>query len=265
MADFSRIAEHYEKTSVVQRSASDELIELLQIKETDDVLDLACGTGHSTRKIREITRGRVVGIDSAGGMIKRAKELCGNCRIDFRTCKAEQMPFVEEFDVVFCNSAFQWFNPPGPVLKMCYRALREGGRAGIQAPARKTYSPNLVKAIEQVQIDGRTRDIFAHFRSPWFFLERSEEYKSLFESFGFRVLYSRIKKVASYHAPEEVYDIFDSGASAGYLDPRNYDVPLTEEFKMSFEKIVRGAFEKQADESGRVELVFYRIYLVAEK
>jgi len=138
---FSKIAEYYEKTSIVQKAASDNLIKLLQIKETDDVLDLACGTGDITKKIREITRGRVVGVDSTEGMINKAKGLYGKYSIDFQICKAEQIPFIEEFDIIFCNSAFQWFKPPEPVLKRCYRALREKGKIGIQAPAKKIYSP----------------------------------------------------------------------------------------------------------------------------
>jgi len=265
VTDFSKISWHYEKTSVVQKSASDILLNLLNIKETDDVFDLGCGPGHLTKKIREISKGKVVGVDAAKGMIGKANELYGQDAIEFQICAAEHIEFKGEFDVIFCNSAFQWFKPPEPILKKCFQALKESGRIGIQAPAKQIYSPNFIRAIEQVQVVNRTKDIFSKFHSPWFFLETSDEYKSLFESFGFNVIHSQIDKVVSSHTPEETYKIFNSGASAGYLNPEYYETSITEHYINNFRQIVRKAFENQKSNDGKVELIFYRIYLIAEK
>jgi len=263
--DFSTISQDYENTALVQKSASDILLELLDIQETDDILDLGCGPGHLTKKIRERTRGKIIGIDSAEGMIRKAKEVYCEDGIEFRHCEAGQIDFHEEFDVIFCNSAFQWFKPPGRILKKCFQALKKNGKIGIQAPAKHTYSPNFIKAVEQVHLDSRTKNIFAHFHSPWFFLETSDEYKSLFEASGFIVHHSQIDKVMSFHTPEETYKIFDSGASAGYLNQNYYEVQLTEEYISAFQQIIKEAFKRQANKEGKVELIFYRIYLVAEK
>ena len=262
--NFSKISKNYEETAVVQESASDILLGILNIRQTDDVLDLGCGPGHLTKKIRETSRGRVAGVDAAEGMIAKAKDSYGQDSIEFRKCAAEHIEFKGEFDVIFCNSAFQWFKPPEPVIKKSFQALKENGRIGIQAPAKQIYSPNFIKAVEQVQIDSRTRDIFSHFHSPWFFLETSDDYKTLFESLGFNVPYSRIYKVESIHTPKETCEIFDSGASAGYLNQKYYEMPITNEYIKDFRQIVKDAFGKQANEMGKIELIFYRIYLVAE-
>ena len=72
--DFSAIAARYEAHSLIQTPAADLLLDLLEIGNSDDVLDLGCGSGKPTRKIREITRGKVVGIDPSEGMIKEAVE-----------------------------------------------------------------------------------------------------------------------------------------------------------------------------------------------
>jgi trans-aconitate methyltransferase len=263
VATFSKISQDYEQAAVVQKSASDILLAILDIKETDDVLDLGCGPGHLTKRIREISKGRVVGVDAAEGMIAKAKESYGLDSIEFQTCAAEDIEFKREFDAIFCNSAFQWFKPPESVIKNCFQALRENGKIGIQAPARRIYSPNFIKAVEKVQVDSRTRDMFSHFHSPWFFLETSNEYDSLFESLGFNVVYSQIDKVVSSHTPEETYKIFDSGASVGYLNQKHYEVPLTDEYIKNFRRTVREVFEEQANRLGNVELAFYRIFLVA--
>jgi ubiquinone/menaquinone biosynthesis C-methylase UbiE len=43
----------------------------------EDVLDLACGYGDWTSKLRKITTGQVVGVDICDDMIKKAEELKG--------------------------------------------------------------------------------------------------------------------------------------------------------------------------------------------
>lgn len=265
MTDFSTIASHYEKTSIMQRSASDELFDLIKITDTDDVLDLGCGTGKLTREIRGITKGKVIGIDSAYGMIEKARQNYNHCNISFEICSAEELNYDEKFDVIFCNSTFQWFKNPEIVLKNCYRALRNNGRIGIQAPARKVYSPNFIQAVENVKVDPIMQETFSHFNSPWFFLETPDDYNILFQNAGFKVLHSRIDEVVTSHTPNEVFSIFESGASAGYLNQQYYDVSLTEEYIEAFKNTVKDSFIKQANSNGKVDLTFFRIYLLAKK
>ena len=264
-SDFSQIASKYEKTSLVQNSASDELFDLLGIKETDDVLDLGCGTGHLTRRIRETTKGTVVGIDLSEGMIEEATRNYGDLDISFEVRAAENLYYTEEFDIIFCNSTFQWFNPPEPALQNCYRALRKGGKMGIQSPARNIYSPNFIEAIEVVRNDSRTGNTFSHFKEPWFFDETPEEYSAVFESTGFEVTLSRIDKVITPYTTAEAIGIFHSGASIGYLNQSYYDIPITDEYVETFKRIVKDSFTSQSDSEGNVSLVFFRIYLTARK
>ena len=47
-----------ECTHYIQKSAAEILLNLLKIGNTDDVLDLRCGVGNLTRKIKEITNGK---------------------------------------------------------------------------------------------------------------------------------------------------------------------------------------------------------------
>ena len=74
-SDFTKISKNYEETSIVQKGASEILFELLKIQPYEDVLDIGCGPGHLTQKIKEITNGIIMGIDPSEGMIKQAKEI----------------------------------------------------------------------------------------------------------------------------------------------------------------------------------------------
>lgn len=263
--NFSKIAKRYEKDSLVQKTAAEILINLICIGNKDDILDLGCGTGHLSRRMREMTTGKVVGIDSSIGMIKEAEQRNGGLDIIFEIKKAEEMDYNNAFNIIFSNSSFQWFKNPEPVLKNCYRALRRNGRIGIQSPAKKIYSPNFIRAIKKVKADPRTREVFAYFKSPWHFLETEEDYKSLFEKVGFKVIFSRIDEIRTAHTPEEVFKIFESGAAAGYLNQECYNITIDEFYLDSFRKIVKDAFSEQANDDGLVELFFNRIYLVADK
>ncbi len=144
--DFSKIATEYEKYATVQKSASEILLKLLKIGDNDDVLDLGCGTGYLTRKIRSLTRGKVVGIDPSEGMIKEAIEKSKGLDIVYEIKSAEGMDYEESFDVIFCNSVLQWFKDPKKAIENCYRALRKNGRIGVQAPAKKIYYPNFYRS-----------------------------------------------------------------------------------------------------------------------
>jgi len=263
--DFSEIAKEYERFASVQISASEKLFKLLDIKDYEDVLDLGCGTGHLTRKLRRVTKGRVVGIDPSEGMIRQAVMKSRGLDISYEIKSAEEMGYERNFDVIICNSVLQWFKYPGKAIKNCYRALRDGGRIGIQAPAKNLYCPNFIEAVKRVKHDKRTKDIFSHFKEPWFLLETEEEYKSLFEKYGFKVLLSEIEETVTEHTPDEVFGIFSSGAIAGYLNPDCYSTEITEEYISAFKEIVKEAFGQQSDKKGMVKLKFNRIYLLALK
>lgn len=265
MSNFSEISTKYEKYSIVQKSASEILFELLDIQPNDNVLDLGCGTGHLTKLIRGKTKGKVVGVDPSEGMIEKAINRFSDQDITFQTGSAETLNFLNEFDIIFCNSTFQWFINPLKALQACYNALKNKGKMAIQSPAKKDYCPNFLQAIEKVKQDKMTKVIFANFTSPWLFRNTADEYKKLFEDVRFKVEKSTIDKVVTSYSAEEVFKIFESGAAAGYLNQDYYTALLTQAYTESFRDIVKKSFENQADKTGQVKLTFNRIYLLAIK
>ena len=128
--DFTEIAGRYERDSLAQKAAAEVLISMLEIGPREDVLDLCCGTGHLTERLSEITAGRVVGVDPAPGMVAQARSNYCSERISFEIAAAENLRANAEFDVIFCNSALQWFRDPARALIACKRALRPAGRIG---------------------------------------------------------------------------------------------------------------------------------------
>jgi len=265
MERFDEIASRYRHTSLVQASAGAKLIELLDIPKDADILDVGCGTGNLTAELAGITTGRVTGVDPSGEMVRFAAAAFGDQRISVMQMGAEAIAFDGEFDIVYCNSAFQWFRDPGRFLDNARRALRPGGRIGMQAPARQDYCPAFINAIETCCGNPEIIQVFSGFCSPWFFLETEDGYRSLFEQAGFRVLFCTIEESRSRRTPQQALDVFCSGARAGYLDPSCYDCSWPEGFETKFLDGIRQAFERQADKEGMIDLMFHRIFVIAEK
>jgi len=263
--DFDEIARRYEKDSLVQSAASEILFNLLGIGPREDVLDLGCGTGHLSRRIGAMTSGRVLGIDPSPRMIDEARAAHGSARVQFEVGSGEALDVREEFDVVFCNSAFQWLRDPARSLRGCHAALRRGGRMGLQAPAGARYCPNFLAALEDVSRDPGAGPVLAGFKSPWLFLERADEYAALFKDAGFEVPFARIDSTTTSHAPEEVMRIFESGAAVGYLNPAHYSEAWPQGWTDEVRAILRASFARQVEADGRVALRFQRVSLVAHK
>lgn len=262
---FNEISTRYRKDSIIQQSAAELLLELLDIRGEEAVLDLGCGTGNLTRRIRDLTKGPVQGVDPSAGMIAAARADSGDTGIRFVQSLAETLEFQECFDVIFCNSAFQWFLAPGQALSAAHKALRSGGRIGIQAPATSQYCPNFLEALEAVRRDPRTAATFAGCRPRWNFLEQAEDYRALFERSGFEVRYAVIERSTTPYTPEKVLTIFESGAAAGYLNRDAYPEDYPEEYPALFRELLLAAFRQQAGEDGKVQLTFNRIYLLGFK
>src|SRR2546421_628316 len=75
----------------------EEVLELLDPRDGERILDLGCGTGHLTNQIA--ARGAtVIGLDRSPAMIERARALYPDLR--FETGDATRFQFDEPFDAV---------------------------------------------------------------------------------------------------------------------------------------------------------------------
>jgi trans-aconitate methyltransferase len=99
------------------------LVEALEPKAGERILDLGCGDGFLTQRLAE-SGATMVGVDSSPQMIAAAQER----GVDARYASGEALPFDREFDAVFSNAALHWMNDHDAVLRGVYRALKPGGR-----------------------------------------------------------------------------------------------------------------------------------------
>lgn len=99
------------------------VLELLDPRPGERILDVGCGEGALTGKI-VASGASVVGIDASEEMIAGARAR----GLDARLMNAEQLSFDREFDAVFSNAALHWVRDHDAMLEGVRRALRPGGR-----------------------------------------------------------------------------------------------------------------------------------------
>lgn len=106
MAEYDSIAADYKKSKFAPWRVSVEVpsvFGLLGDVRGLRVLDLACGDGIYSRRLRSLGAARVVGVDLSQGMIElaRAEENARPLGIDYVTGAAQDLALDERFDVVF--------------------------------------------------------------------------------------------------------------------------------------------------------------------
>ncbi len=100
------------------------VLDLLQPRRGERILDLGCGDGVLTQKLTA-TGAEVVGVDSSPDMVAAARQR----GLDARVMDATKLTFDQEFDAVFSNAALHWIkDDPDGAIGSAYRALRRPGR-----------------------------------------------------------------------------------------------------------------------------------------
>jgi len=110
-----------------------DLVELLDPRPGERVLDLGCGTGTLAHSIA--ARGAsVIGIDSSATMIEQAREKYPG--LEFDVADARTFTLATPVDAIFSNAALHWVKPPHEAIARMVAAVTPGGRIVIELGGR---------------------------------------------------------------------------------------------------------------------------------
>jgi ubiquinone/menaquinone biosynthesis C-methylase UbiE len=149
--------ELYERYLVpaITRIWATDLIDRVEAKPGQSVLDVACGTGVVARIAAERMRtGRVVGLDLNEGMlaVARSSPVTG-VPIEWREGSALSLPFEDRtFDLVLCQLGVQFFPDRSLALREMKRVLVPTGSVALSvySEIERTPAANaFVKALDQ--------------------------------------------------------------------------------------------------------------------
>jgi ubiquinone/menaquinone biosynthesis C-methylase UbiE len=147
--DSSHLAETYDRLSDSQFEGGKRLVERLDAKPGDRVLDVGSGTGRLARWIAERVgpTGSVVGIDPLPDRVAIARANAPG--VAFEVGRAEDLTaFADEsFDVVCMSAVFHWVDDKKKALAEVRRVLRPGGRLGITTLPRELLMAGTVATV----------------------------------------------------------------------------------------------------------------------
>jgi SAM-dependent methyltransferase len=114
----------YEQNGAFVHGLAGGVLEWLDAKAAEHILDLGCGDGQLTQRIAD-TGASVVGVDASPEMVAvaRARGVVAD------VASAEALPYARnEFDSVFSNAALHWMRDQDAMMAEVRRVLKPGGR-----------------------------------------------------------------------------------------------------------------------------------------
>ena len=194
-------AEQYEGRHSYVWQFGGSLLELLQPRPGERILDLGCGTGQLTADIAA-TGAQVVGLDSSPEMLGQARQ--NYPYLKFVLADATSFGFDEPFDAVFSNAALHWVKNADAAVGSIAAALRPGGRFVAEFGGKGNIA-SIMGALDAVF------GAAAEERCPWWF-PGIGEYAPLLERHGLEVrqasLFDRPTPIEGEHGMEDWIQMF---------------------------------------------------------
>lgn len=157
-----------------------DVVELLDPKKGERILDVGCGSGQLTAQITE-SGADVIGIDSSPKMIADAKSKFPG--IEFHVGDAAHFSFHQPFDAIFSNATLHWVLEKEAAVKCMFDALKQGGRLVAEFGGKG----NVQTLVKQLRRSLAANGFAANAEKDVWYFPSVGEYTSLLERQGFRV------------------------------------------------------------------------------
>lgn len=255
--------EDYAEHSSAQFKWGKELIELLNLKGNESLLDIGCGDGKITELIsKKLSSGKVVGVDSSKDMIRFARQKYTNDKFEnlsFELKDACNLGYENEFDIVYSNAALHWIEDQKCVLNGAYKSLKNNGRILFQMGGKGNLS-EMIEIITETLKTAKWNQYFSGFGFPFFFYS-DVEYIAFLKNTNFNI--DKVELIPRIMTHENVNDL------AGWIRttwhpilnrvPQNQKADLINDIVNDFLKT------HPLDSNGRANIKMVRLQVQAHK
>jgi len=171
-------AASYQRVSAPLEAMGRQVLDRLELRGDERVLDAGCGTGRVTAALLErVPRGEVVAVDGSPSMVEQARERLGP-RADVRVADLTELALDAPVDAVLSTATFHWIADHDRLFERLHAALRPGGRLVAQCGGEGNIA-EVRAAIERVG-----EPALAGWAGPWRFASPAETAERL-ERIGF--------------------------------------------------------------------------------
>jgi len=156
---------------------AEDLVEVLNPKKDETILDLGCGDGTLALKIKQKCQ-NIIAVDLSNEMVEKTKSL----GIEAYIMSATNLEFENKFDAVFSNAVLHWVKQSKLAVQNINKVLKQNGRFIAEFGGYKNIN-TIVQAIQEVFNQNKDYGVF---NNPWYF-PTTQEYKNILEQNGFEV------------------------------------------------------------------------------
>ncbi len=170
-------ATSYARNAAYVGELAADLVDLLDPKAGETIIDLGCGDGALSLKLAE--RGaRVIGLDASAAMVAHARSR----GIEARVADAADFSLDAPADALFSNATLHWVPRAREAAACMQAALRPGGRLVAEFGG----LGNVAQVVAALEAELTARSINPAGLNPWFFPD-ADTYSALLEEAGFTV------------------------------------------------------------------------------
>jgi trans-aconitate 2-methyltransferase len=171
-------AASYQRVSAPLEAMGREVLDRLELRGDERVLDAGCGTGRVTAALVErLPRGHVVAVDGSPSMVAQARERLGP-GVEVLVADLLELELGEPVDAILSTATFHWIPDHDRLFERLFAALRPGGRIVAQCGGAGNV------ATVQAAIDAVAEPALEGWPGPWNF-QSPEDTAARLERIGF--------------------------------------------------------------------------------
>jgi trans-aconitate 2-methyltransferase len=163
-------ASSYERVSSPLEAMGRDVLDRLELRGDERVLDAGCGTGRVTAALVErLPRGRVLAVDGSPAMVEQARERLGDGAEVF-VADLLELELDPPVDAILSTATFHWIADHDRLFARLLATLRPGGRLVAQCGG----AGNVAAIAEAARRVGRHEPALAGWDGPWNFRSPAE-------------------------------------------------------------------------------------------
>jgi trans-aconitate 2-methyltransferase len=166
-------AETYDAVSDPQFEWGMEVLERLELRGDETVVDAGCGSGRVTEQLIErLPEGRAIAVDGSAAMVEKAKERLGD-RADYLVSDLLELELAEPVNLVFSTATLHWIFDHDALFRQLRACLKPGGRLVAQCGGHGNVATHM-QAIVAVASDPHYAQHLTEAKGLWNFATPEE-------------------------------------------------------------------------------------------